>query len=172
MVTNDWVMRNQRFAGLVKRYHTWPVKNEQSTGEHSWQVARIYCEIFGSPPAVVWEYIHKHDKAEMGTGDNPFHIKRAHPDLKAALDKAEHAYMTMLGESLPLLTPIEHKRFKLCDVIEMLEYGQQEILMGNRLAAPIVSNTAMALRGMILDYPVHEDIVKIQAHIRGVLEWT
>lgn len=139
---NSDVRRDIRLAGQVKRYSTWPVLNQQSTGEHSWQVLRIYIDIFGPPSPEVCVYIVHHDSAELTVGDPPFPLKRDNPDLKEIYDRLEStAVIEMRGEALPVLSREEMLRIKICDLIEMWEYGVQEHMMGNRFAEPIISDT-------------------------------
>ena len=140
------VRRDIRLAGQVKRYSTWPVHHQQSTGEHSWQVLRIYIEIFGAPSPEVTTYIVHHDSAELKVGDPPFPLKAQNSDLKAIYDRLESAAMLeMRGEALPVLGHPEASMVKVCDLLEMWEYGQQEWMMGNRYAQPIVEDTIHAV---------------------------
>lgn len=144
MTSNNGIDNSLRFAGLVKRYHTWPVIREQTVAEHSFHIMRIYYQLF-EMPAPVWEYIMKHDLPEIGTGDVPFHVKRKHPAVKAAMDGAEEAWTSDMGMSWPNLTDIERRRVKLCDLLEMYEYGWEEFRRGNQYAWPIVLNTYKAV---------------------------
>lgn len=144
------VRRDIRLAGQVKRYATWPVLHQQSTGEHSWQVLRIYIEIFGAPSPEVTTYIVHHDSAELKVGDPPFPLKANNPDLKAIYDRLEdEAMLEMRGEALPGLPPEEKTRIKICDLLEMWEFGEQEQMMGNRYAEPIIDDTLKTVRNMI-----------------------
>lgn len=146
------VRRDIRLAGQVKRYATWPVLHQQSTGEHSWQVLRIYIEIFGAPSPEVTVYITHHDSAELVVGDPPFPLKAQNVDLKQIYDRLENsAMMEMRGEVLPVLSPEERVRIKICDLLEMWEFGEQEQMMGNRYAEPIIDDTLRAVRKMVED---------------------
>lgn len=149
MLSSD-VRRNIRLAGQVKRYATWPVLHQQSTGEHSWQVLRIYIEIFGPPIPDVTVYITHHDSAELAVGDPPFPLKAQNQDLKVIYDRLEDAAMLeMRGEALPVLSHAEKARIKICDLLEMWEFGHQEWLMGNRYAKPIIDDTLAVVMKMI-----------------------
>lgn len=144
------IRRNIRLAGQVKRYATWPVLNQQSTGEHSWQVLRIYIEIFGPPIPDVTVYITHHDSAELAVGDPPFPLKAKNPDLKEIYDRLEaDAMQEMRGEALPVLPAHEMKKIKICDLLEMWEFGHQERMMGNRYAKPIIDDTLAVVMKMI-----------------------
>lgn len=145
MVTENDVLHSARWGGQVKRYHTWPTLRQQSVGEHSWQVARIYREIWGCPRPVVWEYILLHDVGEIITGDIPFQSKARFPELKAAAKEAEQKAMIMVGAVPGVLTAQEERRVKFCDLMEMLEFSIEEMQMGNTLARPILDNIWNAL---------------------------
>lgn len=136
------VRRDIRLAGQVKRYACWPTLTTQTTGEHSWQVLRIYIEIFGPPSPDVTVYIVHHDSAELVVGDPPFPLKAQNADLKQIYDRLEDAaMMEMRGEALPVLSDEERARVKICDLLEMWEFGLQERMMGNRYAQPIIDDT-------------------------------
>lgn len=136
-----------RLSGLVSRYHSWPTLTHQSVGEHSWQVLRIYIEIFGPPTPEVTVYIVYHDSAEVATGDPPFPLKANNPDLKAIYDRLEHTAMVeMRGVGLPELNEQQRNRVKICDLLEMWEHGMHEITLGNTYAHPIVEDTMAAAR--------------------------
>ena len=87
MVTRDQVRTSTRMGGMVKRYPTWPTTQQQTVGEHSWQVMRIYLRLWGGLPENVARYILWHDVAEVYTGDLPFPLKRDNPVLKQEMDK-------------------------------------------------------------------------------------
>lgn len=147
---SDDIRTDIRLAGQVKRYATWPTITTQTTGEHSWQVLRIYIDIFGAPSPNVTVYITHHDSAELVVGDPPFPLKRNNPPLKEIYDRLEHeAMQKMRGEVLPELTPYEMFLVKICDLLEMWEFGLQELQMGNKYAQPIVDDTIKVVRGMI-----------------------
>lgn len=155
-VTNSMVRHSARLAGLIKRYHTWPTLRVQTVAEHTWHVMRIYLHLFGSPPPNVWEYMLHHDAPlEMGTGDIPFDSKRNNPELKAAVDLAEERFAKEIGFEWPEIGALEWARFKVCDLLEMLEFGTEERAMGNTYAEPIVEATTKAINSM-LHNPAHK----------------
>lgn len=159
------VFTSLRFAGLIKRYHTWPTLREQTVAEHTWHVLRIYYTLFGPPPLELWIYMLFHDApGEMGAGDVSFHAKRKHPALKAALDAAEQEHLKRMGMEIPAITEEQHARFKICDVLEMLEFGEEESNKGNRYAEAIIDNTMGALDTMmsVLSY---EEVTKVRKFI-------
>ena len=133
-----------RYAGLVKRYHTWPVIREQTVAEHTWHVLRIYDQLFGLPSVNLVRAVMYHDVGEVKTGDAPFPVKRENPDLKAAYDRIEADHRGKLLEGADpesKITAKEYRRLKMCDLLEMWEYGVEEQAKGNTFAQPIIYRT-------------------------------
>jgi 5'-deoxynucleotidase YfbR-like HD superfamily hydrolase len=151
------VTKSLRFAGLVKRYHTWPVLREQTNAEHTWHVLRIYHKLFGPPSTDVTLAIMYHDVGEIKTGDAPFPVKRENPDLKAAYDRVEAAHREILlpYDTTSKLTEYEIRCIKICDLVEMWEYGMEEYLKGNNLAIPIIDRTKLVALSMC-DSPLED----------------
>lgn len=149
MIVMD-VTASLRFAGLVKRYHTWPVLREQTVAEHTWHVLRIYDKLFGLPSVAVVRAIMYHDVGEIRTGDAPFPVKRDNPDLKAAYDRVEGKHRAeLLGEDPELaVSKDELRMLKICDLVEMWEFGMEEYLKGNNLAIPIIDRTKQFALGL------------------------
>jgi 5'-deoxynucleotidase YfbR-like HD superfamily hydrolase len=148
-----------RFAGLVQRYHTWPTTRKQNVGEHSWQVWRVYYALFGVPPSEVSLHIMMHDAPELQTGDPPFPVKMLNPTLKAGYDELEKSAYSEFGVRMPVLDVREAWRIKTADLIEMLEFGMEEVQMGNRLAQPIIDRIGKTMRERIeavRSQPPHE----------------
>lgn len=137
------VTKNLRFAGLVKRYHTWPVLREQTVADHTWHVLRIYDKLFGLSSVDLVRAALYHDIGEVRTGDAPFPVKRDNPDLKAAYNRVEREHRVGLLTYDPeqLVSDDEIRKLKICDLVEMWEFGMEETLMGNNLAVPIVDRT-------------------------------
>lgn len=140
----DAVYASRQLAGRVLRYHTWPVLRQQSVGEHTWRLEGIYVELFGLPRPEVWWWMHNHDVGELWAGDVPFGAKQAVPGLKDAMNASEAMGMGRLGVMMPRLTEQEWSQVKLCDLLEMWEFGMVEMQMGNMLAGPIVDDTMNA----------------------------
>jgi len=144
----DFVTDDLYFAGRIKRYHTWPTTQTQTVGEHSWQVATIYATIFGDLGSPVERYIRLHDVGELGVGDIPFPVKAENPDLKDIVERLEAQTLDRLKlAQLPPLHPNVIARVKVCDVLEMMQFGMVERLMGNMYAiAIIIRARAAAIR--------------------------
>lgn len=141
---NDVVTRG-RYAGLVKRYHTWPMLREQTVAEHTWQMMRIYHEIWGPlSPDIVTVMLY-HDCGELSAGDIPLYAKRDFPPLKEAMDKAEEAGLQRLSIDLPDLDLSSRWRVKMCDLLEGIEHCCVEYAMGNKLMIPAIQNYGNAI---------------------------
>lgn len=143
--TRQDVMTSQYMAGRVRRYHTWPVLHQETVAEHSMGVLTIYREVFGLSTMSVVKYIMDHDLPELHVGDTPFPAKRLYPKLKEALDAAERPARSALG--LPTeysVTPLEKHQIKICDLLQMWQFGRAEMRMGNTFAMPIIADTAKA----------------------------
>jgi hypothetical protein len=113
----------------------------QTVGQHAHRVATLYCELWGLPRAEVLYYVLHHDGGELSAGDIPFGGKKLHPQLSFAHGKAEEVGLERQGVKLPGLSPEEHAKFKICDLLEMWETGVIEENMGNKYATPIVDDT-------------------------------
>lgn len=155
-----------RHAGLVRRYHTWPVLRQQTNAEHSWHVYCIYLYLYGDPPDYMTRAILFHDLGEIGPGDAPFPSKRDNPDLKKAHDRVEkQKRIELLGyDPEDDLEDEDRRRLKICDLLEMWQFGVDEWRMGNQLANLIVQRTREAALHLTLDETEFE---KVEQFIRS-----
>jgi hypothetical protein len=144
-VKRSSMLRIQRFAGDVVRYHTWPTITQQTVADHSWNVLRIWWQLFGEPPIHIVQYIMFHDCGELVTGDLPFPFKARNPSIGEALAIAEELALEGMGLYIPELTRVEKEQVKVCDLAEMHEFGIKERMMGNKYAEPIIEDTHKAL---------------------------
>lgn len=143
---HEHVQTSARMAGQVKRYHTWPNVRPQTTGEHMWQAMRIWWQIWGPMPPAVSTYLLWNDAGELVSGDVSFMAKRRSPALKKALDVLEEeAIAEMGGPKTFLISDYQKMQAKVCDLIEMLEYGLTELAFGNNFGEPIVAVTHVAV---------------------------
>ena len=149
MSAPDPVRGDARMAGNVRRYHTWPVRDQQTVAHHSWNKARILLEIWPDAPREAIVYALRHDLGEVGTGDIPFPIKRENPDLKAIMDRLEDDVLQGMGVAIPHVSVLWSQRLKVCDLLEMWEYGMEEVLMGNLFAWPIIDRTLSVVTKMV-----------------------
>lgn len=153
MITNDSILKSPRFAGAIKRYHTWPTLQAQTNADHCYHVLRIYSMIFGLPSPEVTGYIIWHDAGEIKTGDLPHPIKANNPALKEVADRLEaEAVKDMGGPSLELSDDLKVK-VKMADCIEMLEFSMVELGLGNSWAQPISQNMSNAIQALIEKLP-------------------
>lgn len=134
MITNEQILSNKQLAGRVVRWHTWPMIRKPTVAEHENRVMGLYVEVWGMPRAQVLYYCGNHDKGEQTAGDTPYGAKRLSPKLAEGCNEAEKIGLRRLGIKLPKLTAQEFKRFKACDLLEMLETALVELNMGNKYA--------------------------------------
>lgn len=144
----DLVITDPRRSGDVKRYHTWPVLRQQTIAHHTWNVIRVLMTLWPDTPASAFRYAMLHDAGEIGPGDLPYPTKHRNPAVKAEIDRMENA--TLVGQGWDPLSLQEDllnetedgclwkARIKVCDMIEMLEFGLEEVELGNRLGIPVV----------------------------------
>ena len=161
---SDLVTDYTLHAGRLKRYATWPIHHVQTVGEHCWQIARIFEAIFGPPRAEIERFIRHHDTEELIVGDPPFPLKKNNPDLKAIYDRLGASAMKGFGIQLPELTDNEKVQVKICDLIEMMEFGLVELEMGNQLAKAVITRTRDAVRLFAERLP-EEERPKVERYI-------
>lgn len=107
-------------------------------------------ETFGPPPPHVSVAITTHDMGELATGDLPFPVKKDNAHVATAMAELEgkslhRTFGASMGgkeclDVLEDLTEQDKVRVKICDILEMIEYGMEERLMGNRYADPIIKD--------------------------------
>lgn len=169
------VLTNPRMAGGVKRYHTWPTHQVQTVADHTWQVMRIYWTVFGPMPPHISTAILWHDCGELVSGDPPYPVKLLNPVLKHEMDRIEgDAVKNMGGPKVGFgeLSVRERIRIKACDLVEMLEFGMEELRLGSQYASPIVDDISNNL--VKLDLP-HEDRKALASYcgkLGVVIYWT
>lgn len=135
-MTPDQVRLDTRLAGQVTRYHTWPRIREQSVGEHSWQVLRIYSCVATEIDPDFMMYCVYHDTGEIATGDLPYPIKSQNPCLKEEIERLEqdslinqaHYWRPLVGKGL---SDEQLRLFKLIEMVEMFEWGLDEMTRGS-----------------------------------------
>lgn len=170
MIHED-ILHNSYLAFMVRRYHTWRTINQQTIGEHTCQVMRVWFHIWGPMPPEVSSYILWHDAGELWTGDAPFMAKKTSPALKIALDALENEALISMGAGrTPYeITPDQKRMIKICDLIEMMEFGIVELGMGNNFCSPVINVTAQAVRCLVAELEMH-DVIKVGAYVRRVFE--
>lgn len=118
-------------GGMVKRYHNRPVLHNQNNAEHQYMVASIACLLYPEISAKQLKNMLWHDIYEYETGDMPWAIKRANPDIKAAIvrieEKSKEYYKLTTKE-----TKFEHSILKLAEYFECMVFCMNEKHLGNR----------------------------------------
>lgn len=142
------VERNPRMSGEVKRYSTWPTIQTQTVAAHTWHVMRIYNEIWGPPSASMFTHLLLHDGGEVAVGDLPFPLKAENPELKRIHGEIEDQALKDIHGYNGIITDYQKWRLKICDLLEMWEFGRTEIDMGNKHGGPIVERTLEAVLTM------------------------
>lgn len=139
-VTREALNRDPRLAGDLVRYHTHPTIQQQTVAAHTWHAMRIYLELWGPMPPAVSTLLLLHDVGEAGggPGDISWGSKRRRPELKALADEMEREQLGQLGYSGAIAaaelvsTKTDHRRIKLCDLLEMMEFSHKECMLGSR----------------------------------------
>ncbi len=149
----DTIRKSAMVAGTVTRYHAWPTLRQQTVAEHSFNVLRLYVQIWGDPPREVTRYIVMHDLGELVTGDLPFPVKTRFPELKTITGSIESEAVKDMGFEWPELSDVHRTMIKICDLLEMTEYALLERQMGNHLALPIEEGTSEAVFSMVEQLP-------------------
>lgn len=146
------VLTSCRMSGIVKRYHAWPTLREQTVADHTWNVLRIWSQIWGPmslTPAVTTTILW-HDAEEIVTGDPPFPFKSNNPEIKRHYDQAAGLIRAEMSDhALPILCEEERVKMKICDLLDMHEFGLIEWQMGNCFAEPIIKDTRDAILGLL-----------------------
>ena len=132
----ECVRIDTRLAGQVRRYHTWPIVGQQTVAEHCWQILRIYLSVTERIDSQMMYHIVFHDIGEHYTGDIPYPVKRDNKVLKEQMDFMEHrSYCTQLeywgAFEQVRLNEEEMKLFKQIELIEMAEFGLEQMCYGN-----------------------------------------
>lgn len=144
-----------RAALEIRRFHTWRTIQSQSVGEHSAQIARIMLTVWPRCPRRLLIHAVTHDMGEM-CGDVAYPFKKMFPEIADGMAKAEHEVRMRQRDRvgtpplLPLSAP-EKKFFKICEYIEMMEFGFAEYNLGNKYGAIIVARMREELRGLIME---------------------
>lgn len=151
----DQIENDARRGLEVVRYHTWPVLQRQSVGEHSIQTMRILLAVWPDAPRRMLVHCMTHDCGEMA-GDLPWPVKRDDPILKDRHNMAEDKILKMMTArwNLPKRKPLDHyeeRVFKCCESIEMWEFALTEQNMGNRYAAIIAVRMLLAASALLAD---------------------
>lgn len=154
-----------RLAGDVLRWHTWPTLKPQTVAAHTWHLMRIYVELFGPPQPHVMVAMLWHDGGELLAGDVPFSAKRRWPELRAAIDVAERETIDNIAgpevrDCYRQLTDDERRRIKLCDMLEFVEFGYHELIVGNKFMEPVIVDGEIECGKLAHGHPEQESVAK------------
>jgi 5'-deoxynucleotidase YfbR-like HD superfamily hydrolase len=122
----------------------------------------------GSPGPFATVEILLHDAAEVVVGDTPHPAKRRWPDLREALHRAEAEVRREMMPGAPEPTPLERSRIKIADLLEMWEFGLEEVALGNMRGEAIVQNAGSAAMEMVEET---EDLNRVTAYMREYQRW-
>jgi 5'-deoxynucleotidase YfbR-like HD superfamily hydrolase len=111
-------------------------------------------------PSHMLVYCLWHDLGELWAGDLPFGAKIRNNGLKEAMEHAESSGLRLLDITLPVLTDMEKAKVKICDLLEMWEFGTYETHLGNEYAAPVVNDTLAAALKVAAEYQLSEPVHK------------
>lgn len=117
-------------GGMVKRFHNRPVLHTQNNAEHQYMVASIVCLLYPKISASMLKNMLWHDIYEYETGDMPWAIKRANPDIKAAIVRIEEQSIKKYNLTYKA-NPIEHSLLKLAEYFECMIFCINEMKLGN-----------------------------------------
>lgn len=171
----EGIETDPRIAGQVTRYHTWIRTRDQSVGEHSWQIMRILLTVWPSAPRKLLVHAVLHDIGEMA-GDIPYPGKRNDNILKERMDAAEtrlHREMEERWDLPPavVLNQYEYRVFKLCENLEMWEWGLQEQNRGNRYGAVVSLRMLLAASALLGDLvPPSGDFPDLRSSVRRYIK--
>ena len=164
-----------RIAGEISRYHTWRTIRTQSVGEHSWQLLRILTTIWPDAPRRLFMAALYHDVGEMA-GDIPWPGKRNDPDLKVKMDAAEARIHDGMSTSWGMparitnLPHFEERVLKLCDNLEMWEFGLVEQNMGNAYAAVVAMRMLLASSEILETLLPHDNYPDLRPAFKKYVE--
>lgn len=171
------VTNSARLAGRVTRYHTHPTIQQQTVADHTFHVLRIYTELYGPPPAHVTYHILIHDLDEVALGDVPFPVKRDNPELSQIYKrKGEEVIKDLFKDARIYKSEVddldsqERFRVKACDLLEMLEFGVEEKLLGNQYASIIIDDITDSLSSLFDGSATIEIEMKMRK-IKDRLKW-
>lgn len=106
--------------GNVHRYHSDPSAFNQTTGQHSWGVARLLFDHHPKPSMALIRAAIDHDRPEIETSDVSAKSKWAWPpELAAMFDEVEQKVAERIGATVSLL-PDEHLWLKWADMTEAM----------------------------------------------------
>ena len=144
---------NRRLSNII-RFNTVARNNKESVAEHSFFVSFYAMFLSDLIEGIDKEKVIKlaliHDLEESISGDIPHNVKDKYPDLNLAIEKMnleivkeifqdEKEYIELWKETRRVDSK-EAALMKLCDIISVLLYAEDEIKQGNTFMIPIREN--------------------------------
>jgi 5'-deoxynucleotidase YfbR-like HD superfamily hydrolase len=167
MSEDDPVRLDIRLSGQLHRYHTWPIIGQQTIASHCWQLLRIYCCVVDQIDPHMVLHITYHDIGETFTGDIPYPVKSENPKLKEQIDRMEEisrcqqlGYWNAFRQIL--LSDEDKKLFKDIEIIEMAEFGLDQMCLGNSHAFIIADR---CLRKVYKNHPCERLVLYVVKRI-------
>lgn len=117
-------------SGDVVRFHAVPGVDKQKNSEHQWGVALIVATIKPDCSKELILAALTHDSAEIVTGDIPFTVKKARPDIKPLLKTMENSFERENGIEFTL-SQEEESVLKIADTLEGMNYCLNQIEVGH-----------------------------------------
>jgi 5'-deoxynucleotidase YfbR-like HD superfamily hydrolase len=153
MADDDPVRLDTRLAGQIRRYHTWPITGQQTVAEHTWQMLRIYFSVTAKFELHIIHHIQFHDIGEHLTGDAPYPVKSENPQLKEQMDILEQQSLAKQCDYWEAFKPLpltfeERKFCKQIELIEMAEFGLDQMCLGNKHGFIIANRCLQAVYKM------------------------
>ena len=150
-------------SGNVVRFHNSIGMDKQKNSEHEWEVALILQYIYPQCSKELLLAALTHDAAEYYTGDIPFPIKQASPELKSVLDKLEHHWEEQNGVHFDL--QVEEAYFlKLADTLSGMWYCIQQVKEGKINAKRPFRKWRKFIINVMYGYP-HPDLIVLASEM-------
>jgi 5'-deoxynucleotidase YfbR-like HD superfamily hydrolase len=150
----------------IKRYSVVPRIHDESIAEHSFFVASIVLKLaddyeFDVGPAIGMAIVH--DWTESYTDDITVLTKRKYPEIAKVIEEIEPKIAKEEFSPMVLLLWQEYKAMetpealivKYADIIQVIQYAQAEVNMGNREYMQSVVDDAIS-RGFELEIKLNE----------------
>lgn len=154
----------------VNRLGNEPISRSYNLLEHSYMVTMLFAHFAKLEKipytADVLEIIMHHDIMETITGDLPWNVKNYNIYTRDAWDQIEQAMTVMVPQLEPYtdthikeqLTPEQHRLFKVCDMLDLWIFLQEERRLGNT-ALPIYEILQRAKENIECKYKSVDDFI-------------
>lgn len=124
-----------RSSGLVSRWHTVPTLHRQNVAEHSGQAVSLLLMLHPSPSLSLIKAMLWHDTSERYCGDVPAPVRRMNKTFSDMYEHVEELFMEsdhpVAHKATQELTQSEREWLRAIDVLELILYCQDEVMLGN-----------------------------------------